>query len=165
MPLGLVDQGSFYRNTSPSASWHLHSTKKFLSIKELAGRSRYCGRYLTCRKGREEQLPALNGGKEERGSEYCFLTLVWGEELIHSATSWWEERRVSLTTALGHGGDTACDNLRKKPPPKSVKMLCVCRERSLFFGRWRRTNCWRHSVAARVSIQGWSALSSTAVLI
>lgn len=62
----------------------------------------------------EEQLPAPSRRREERGCEYWFLTLIWGEESIPSAMGWWEEGRASLTTALGHGGDMACDNLQNR---------------------------------------------------
>ena len=109
-----VDQASFYRSTSPSASWHLQATQKFLSIKELAGGCHYGGRYLKRRKWVEEQLPAPSGEREARGYEYLFLTLVWEEESIPSATWWREEGTASLTSALLLGRDMACDNLQNR---------------------------------------------------
>lgn len=161
-----VDQASFYRNTSLSASWHLQARRKFLSIKELAGGSHPPTAAGTSSAGRRWKSSCQHQAGERR--KEAMRILVSDIDMGRKVES-------QCNVVVGKGGQYLwqrhCGMVGIWPVTTSkidANVLCLQREEGLAlpcFGKWRRAKCRRHSVAGRLSLQAWWASSPTAVLI
>lgn len=126
-----VDQASFYRNMSPSASWHLQARQKFLSIKVLAGGSLLWQVSQVQEGGGRAAASTKTGEKKEEPVIIGFW--CWYVEKSQFPVQCGGGKRGEHLWQLHCGMVGIWSGITSKIAWNIFEIFCICRERRVLF--------------------------------